>query len=210
MPLRRQAPESNIFNTSPGKIGLLRIVSGKLKGRRLPILKGQTTRPTLEKTRETIFNILQSRFRLDAFEAFDLFAGSGALGFEAYSRGVSKVHFLETDRRCYQIIQSNILRLSLADHCSISLNDATQWIKGVIWTGGPKLFLLDPPYKSDLAQNILHTLARTSQIPAQSIIVLETEKDKQFEYPTHFQLIKQKKTGKTRIDFIEILSPNGS
>jgi len=194
----------NIFNIFPGKSALLRIVSGKLKGRKLRTLKGMTTRPTLEKTRETIFNILQSRFKLETFEAFDLFAGSGALGFEAYSRGVSRVHFLEIDRQCYDILKTNIQTLSLNDHCSIFLNDATKWIVNRRWDSRPKLFLLDPPYKSDLAQKTIHALSQIEQMQGQSVIMLETEREKQMVYPEHFQLIRQKIFGKTRIDFIEI------
>jgi 16S rRNA (guanine966-N2)-methyltransferase len=208
--LRKWALKSSIFNTFHGNAHLVRIISGKLKGRKLKTLKGTTTRPTLAKTRETIFNILQSRFELEAYEAFDLFAGSGALGFEAYSRGAARVQFLETDRQCYKVLKSNIQSLLLTDHCSISLKDATQWVKGGKWSGGPKkLFLLDPPYKSELAQKIIHTLGQVILMPAQSVIVLETEKDKQMDYPELFQLIKQKVIGKTRIDFIEIISQSG-
>jgi len=140
------------------------------------------------------------------FEAFDLFAGSGALGFEAYSRGVARVQFLETDRQCFKVLKSNIQDLLLTNHCSIFLKDATHWVKSGRWSGRPKLFLLDPPYKSDLAQNIIQTLGQETLMPAHSVIVLETEKDKQIDFPDHFQLIKQKIIGKTRIDFIEILS----
>ena len=152
-----------------------------------------------------MFNILQSRFDLETFEVFDLFAGSGALGFEAYSRGASRVEFIETDRQCIKILKSNIQDLTLASHCSISLKDATQWIKRGRWSDDPKLFLLDPPYKSDLAQIIIQTLGQDKSIPVHSVIILETEKDKQINYPEHFQLIKQKIIGKTRIDFTEIL-----
>ncbi len=184
---------------------MLRIISGKLRGRKLRTLKGTNTRPTLEKTRETIFNILQSRFKLESYEAFDLFAGSGALGFEAYSRGATRVQFLETDRHCVKNLKSNIQDLSLTSHCSISLKDATQWIKSGRWSGRPKLFLMDPPYQSDLAQKVIQTLGQEKLMPAHSVIVLETEKDKPINYPEHFELIKQKIIGKTRIDFIEIL-----
>ncbi len=152
-----------------------------------------------------MFNILQSRFEMEAFEAFDLFAGSGALGFEAFSRGVESVHFFEIDRQCHKVLKSNIQNLLLTDHCSISLKDATQWAKSNKWSGGPKLFLLDPPYNSDLAQKIICTLGQAKSIPEFSVIALETEKDKKLIYPEHFHLGKQQIIGKTRIDFIEII-----
>jgi len=185
---------------------LLRIISGKLKGRKLRTLKGQSTRPTLEKTRETIFNILQSRLDLTRYEAYDLFAGSGALGFEAFSRGADQVTFIENNRASYTLLKSNIDSLSLSNHCSTTFIDAIRWIKSANWTGKSKLFLLDPPYQSDLLQSVINELGRSPDIPENSAIVLETEKQKEISYPDHFQLFRQKMFGKTRIDFIEIRS----
>ncbi len=208
MPLRRQEHVSNISNIFLGNSALLRIISGKLKGRKLQTLKGLTTRPTLEKTRETIFNILQSHYDLSSFEAVDLFAGSGALGFESYSRGVKNVTFIEIDRSCQKLLKSNVEHLLLAKYCSIIMIDAKRWLKRVQWIGDPQLFLLDPPYQSDLAQAVVDILACDTRIPALSIIVLETEKEKEMIYPKHFQLFRKKVIGKTRIDFIEIQKLN--
>lgn len=205
----RQGRVSSISNNFPGNNTLLRIISGKLRGRKLKTLKGSHTRPTLEKTRETIFNILQSRCNLVLFEAIDLFAGSGALGFEAYSRGVKRVVFIDNDRSCQTLLKTNVDQLSLAGHCSIILIDAKRWLKEVKWAGDPVLFFLDPPYKSDLAQAAVDILGQDTGVPIESIIVIETEKGKALDYPEHFQLFRQKFFGKTRIDFIEIQTPDG-
>jgi len=183
---------------------LLRIVSGKLKGRRLRTLDGQTARPTLEKTRESIFNSLQSRYNLSDFEALDLFAGSGALGFEAFSRGAEKVVFTEIDRSWFTLLQSNIQLLSLAGHCSAHLTDALRWLRKAKFAKRPLLFLLDPPYQGDLAQQTLDLLQNRRDIPENSIIVLETSRDKELAYADHFHVFREMTVGRTRVDFMEI------
>lgn len=203
-------PQLNTYNTSPGKTGLLRIVSGKFRGRKLRTIKGQSTRPTLDKTRETIFNILQSHCDLSSYEAFDLFAGSGALGFEALSRGAERVVFTEINRACISLLKSNIQTLSIEKQCAVYSTDAVKWIGRSRWAGGPKLFLLDPPYQSNLAQKVVDLLGRCDTIPGGSIIVLETLKEKSIAYADHFQPFRQKILGKTRVDFLEIETPADS
>lgn len=192
------------FNTFPGEFDLLRIVSGKLRGRKLRTRKGQTARPTLEKTRESIFNILQSRCNLTEYEALDLFAGSGALGFEAFSRGAARVVFTEIDRAWFALLRSNIQLLSLGDHCSASMTDALRWLQKTSLTGPPKLFLLDPPYRSDLAQKTLDLLGGRNDVPEDSIIVLETTREKELVYPDRIRIFRQKIFGGTRVDFAGI------
>lgn len=183
---------------------MLRIISGKLRGRKLKTLKGKTARPTLEKTREAIFNILQNRYDLGRFEACDLFAGSGALGFEAFSRGVKKIIFTDIERSCVTLLKSNIQLLGLERDCSVTLTHALSWIKKTDWSASSKLFLLDPPYQSDLAQSTIDLLGQSSLIPTDHVIVLETEKNKEILYPEGFELVKQKQFGITRLDFVEV------
>ncbi|MCP4753531.1 MAG: 16S rRNA (guanine(966)-N(2))-methyltransferase RsmD [Proteobacteria bacterium] len=185
---------------------MLRITGGRLKGRKLLTQKGKATRPTLEKTREAIFNTLQSRYDLERYEAYDLFAGSGALGFEAFSRGASGTIFIETNKKNRSLILANIKDLSLEKHCRVLLEDAVRWLKRQKWSGEPKLFLIDPPYESRLAQQTVDSLASRDDIPVQSLMVLETARDWQVAYPDNFSVFSQKQFGKTRLDFIEIQS----
>jgi len=183
---------------------LLRIISGRLKGKKLKTPKGSQTRPTLEKTRDALYNVLQSRYPLEAYEAFDLFSGSGALGFEAYSRGAQKVFFFENNRQGYRQLRQNVALLSLESCCTVYNTDTIQWLKNQSWQGGPKLFLLDPPYQTELAQKTIDIIASKGKSLAESLLVIETEINVAFDYPVFFHLFQQKIFGKTRLDFFEI------
>ncbi len=185
---------------------MLRITGGRLKGRKLLVGSGKSVRPTLEKTRETVFGVLQSRYNLGLFEAYDLFAGSGALGFEAFSRGSDGSVFLEKDKRSCALIRENIKRLSLEAHCRVLFQDSVQWLQRQKWKGGPKLFLLDPPYETNLAQKTIHFLNLQSEQLIGSIIVVETGKTHRIFYPDNFLVFSQKQFGRTQLNFLEIQS----
>ncbi len=183
---------------------MLRITGGNFKGRKLLSPKGKGTRPTLEKTREAIFNILNSRYELSNYSSYDLFAGSGALGFEAFSRGSNDVIFLDNNKQNCHFITQNIKQLALKKHCSVLFRDAVGWMKSYDWKKTPALFLLDPPYNTDLAQQIIDLLKLRRDILTGSLIVIETDKNHQLSYPPEFVIFQQKVYGKTRLDFIEI------
>ena len=189
---------------------MLRIISGKYKGYKLAAPKGAGTRPTLEKTREIIFDILSSRFKLEAFEAIDLFAGSGALGIEALSRGVCKVLFVEINRSNCRLIQKNIEKLDAMSQCSVWKNDALKWIQLRDWSSFPKLFFLDPPYDSALAQRTVDLITAPQVSLEKSLLVLETNKEKTITYRNNVKLFRQKVVGNTRLDFLMILSNESS
>src|SRR5438874_2516489 len=126
----------------------MRIVGGELRGRVLQAPPGQDTRPTSEKVREAIFNILPD---LMDREVLDLFAGTGALGLEALSRGAEHVTFVEKSRNVAQVLKANIDKLALADRTRVVTGDALQMIKRPLAQRPYSLVFLDPPYKSDLA-----------------------------------------------------------
>lgn len=166
--------------------------------------KGKETRPTLEKTRAAIFNILNSRYELKDYSTYDLFAGTGALGFEAFSHGSNEVIFLDNNKQSCQFILKNINQLGLDECCSILFRDTVGWVKNYDWKKTPALFLIDPPYNTDLAQKIIDTLALRRDMLTGSLMVIETDKNHQFSYPPEFIIFQQKVYGKTRLDFIEI------
>ena len=122
----------------------MRIIAGAWRGRPIAAPAGQATRPTSDRARETLFSMLVSR--LGGFEdlaVLDAFAGSGALGLEALSRGAGHATFLDTDRAAQTAIRANIAALGAADRASVLALDATRPI-----SPGPAfdLILLDPPY----------------------------------------------------------------
>jgi len=184
---------------------LLRIVSGEYKGRKLFAPKGSKTRPTLEKTRETVFDVLTSRYHLDEYEAIDLFAGSGAMGFEALSRGVCSAIFVELDRKICRLIKTNINRLGVEERSEVVDRDVLKWIPKFKWTDCPKVFFLDPPYKTELGQQAVDLLSNQLSYPAGCLLVIETHKNMQYRYAENFEVFRQKYIGNTRLDFVKFL-----
>lgn len=184
---------------------LITIVGGSLKGSKLHTPKGNDVRPTLGRTRDAIFNVLTSRYKLSQYRAVDLFAGSGALGLEAVSRGTKKVVFTEKDKQHYQIIKKNIEKLHVEALSQVFLTNAVRWIDSFAWSMDKNLILIDPPYRSDLAQIALDKLGQMVDLLHKSLIVLESHESKITTVHNSFQLFQRKKYGNTTIAFYEVL-----
>ena len=151
----------------------MRIVAGEWRGRKLGAPTGDATRPSADRTRETLFSMLLSR--LGSFEGLavaDLFAGSGALGLEALSRGAATGLFVEQDAAAIRSLRANIAALRAADRCEVRA-------ASVLALGPAKapldLLLLDPPYSSGAGIVALDKLARLGWIGPASWVSLETE-----------------------------------
>ena len=124
----------------------MRIVAGSARGRRLTVPEGNTTRPTTDRVREATFNAL---FSLDAIEDAtfcDLFAGSGALGLEALSRGAAHCTFVERDRAALRALHDNVETLQFGDQSTIVTADSIRWVANA---GHFDVVLADPPYDFD-------------------------------------------------------------
>ena len=150
----------------------MRIIAGEWRGRKLAAPKGDATRPTADRTRETLFSMLVSR--LGSFEGLmvlDLFAGSGALGLEALSRGAASCLFVEQDADAVKAIRANIDALGARDR-------ATVQTASVMTLGAARstfdLILLDPPYDTGAGSVALDRLHRLGWIGPQSWVSLET------------------------------------
>lgn len=152
----------------------MRIIAGAYRGRTINAPKGDTTRPTADRTRETLFSMLTSRLgSFDQLRVLDLFAGSGALGLEALSRGAGHCTFVEQDRAALDALRANARSLGVLDQCDIrgssvlSLGPANQ---------AYDLILLDPPYASGAGEVAVDKLMRLGWIGPASWISLETGK----------------------------------
>ena len=150
----------------------MRIVAGQWRGRKLIAPKGEATRPTADRARETLFNMLTSR--LGSFEGLrvaDLFAGSGALGLEALSRGAAHCLFVEQDRTAVEAIRTNIAALDTRATTHIE----TGSVMALRACAQPyDLLLLDPPYHTGAGAVALDRLLRLGWIGPQTWIALET------------------------------------
>jgi 16S rRNA (guanine966-N2)-methyltransferase len=153
----------------------MRIVAGEWRRRLLKAPPGEATRPTADRTRETLFNMLASRLGgLEGLAVADLFAGSGALGLEALSRGAASCLFVEQDAEAIRALRANIAALRAQDRCAVQA--------GSVLALGPArqaydLLLLDPPYRTGAGAVALDRMARLGWIGEGSWVALETARD---------------------------------
>ncbi|MDY7097852.1 MAG: 16S rRNA (guanine(966)-N(2))-methyltransferase RsmD [Pseudomonadota bacterium] len=150
----------------------MRIISGEWRGRKLVAPKGDLTRPTADRTRETLFSMLTSRLgSFDELSIADLFAGSGALGLEALSRGAASCLFVEQDRSALDAIRANIAAFEVRDRARV---EATSVMQLRARTEPLDLILLDPPYKTGAGSVALDRLLRLGWIGEATWMALET------------------------------------
>ncbi len=151
---------------------MVRIVAGVAGGRRLAV-PPRGTRPTSDRVREAVFNAVQARRDLDGARVLDLYAGSGALGLEALSRGAAHVRFVELDRRAAAVLRRNVEALGLPG-AQVTTADVLAMLRGD--PGDPyDVILADPPYAldNDALGGVLSTLARGGWLAAGALIVVE-------------------------------------
>lgn len=145
----------------------MRVIGGKYRGRRLKALEGLAVRPTSDRLRETLFNILAKLIKDSRF--LDLCAGSGAVGIEALSRGASHVTFVDQSRRACSAIQANLETIGITNEATIIHKDAVSALKHL--TGKFDFIFFDPPYESDVYDRVLRELGR-SDLPARDAVVV--------------------------------------
>jgi 16S rRNA (guanine966-N2)-methyltransferase len=188
---------------APGKAAAvksgLRIVAGEWRGRKLAAPEGATTRPTADRTRETLFSMLTSRLgTFEGLKVADLFAGSGALGLEALSRGAAHCLFVDQDPAAVRALRGNIANLHAQSRSDVRA--------GSVLSLGPAketldLVLLDPPYDTGAGAVAIDKLARLGWIGEQTWITLETAKTEAVSIKG-FVLESARDVGKARLHFL--------
>ncbi len=143
-------------------------------------LQGKGTRPTTDRIKETLFNILQED--LYGCRFLDLFAGSGQIGIEALSRGAAEAVFVDYSRSAAGCIQDNLKKTKLEDKARVYPMDVIGALKRLSYEEPFSLVFLDPPYQEHLEQEVLRVLAGSSLISDSTKIVVEAEKDTDFSY----------------------------
>ena len=150
----------------------LRIIGGKLKGRKLAAFRGQSVRPTSDRVRESLFNILSVGW--EGKEVLDLFAGTGGLGIEAISRGACRVVFIENHPNAIHVLEKNITALDLRSCCEVIKCSVE---KGICLVGKTdQLFdviFLDPPYGGGFADTTLRLLGANAILDTSGVVVVE-------------------------------------
>ena len=154
----------------------MRVVSGERKGMPLKAVAGNTTRPTTDKVKESIFSMIGPFF--DGGTAVDLFAGSGGLGIEALSRGVDRAIFIEKDRKAYQVIKENIEKCRYEQVSELYCNDATRAVKALLKRDIQiDLLFVDPPYHKKEYYELVDTLVQGEKLAEDAIILCEHMKE---------------------------------
>ena len=149
----------------------MRIVGGKYRGRNLVAFDGDKIRPTSDKVRESVFNILQ--FGLSGADFLDLFSGSGAMGIEALSRGVNSVTFNDFSRDSLALLKKNLAKVKVEDDFEVVNSDAVNFVKNTKETFD--IIFLDPPYAMDIAKNAWESIVKRGLLNDGGIIVYERD-----------------------------------
>ncbi len=181
----------------------MRIVSGKLKGRALKAPDGRNTRPTSDRAREAIFNLLAHAEwapDLDGTRVIDLYAGSGALGFEALSRGASHCLFVETESRARGVIRENVDQFGLFGVTRIHRRSAVDLGVKPVGVGAPyDIAFMDPPYGYDLVDPTLAQLVDGGWLKSDAFIVAEVSKDDPAPTFDSFEVLDDRLYGAARV-----------
>ncbi|MBS4198840.1 16S rRNA (guanine(966)-N(2))-methyltransferase RsmD [Bacillus sp. FJAT-49732] len=154
----------------------MRVISGTCKGRPLKAVRGNETRPTTDKVKETIFNVIGPYFSSGI--GLDLFAGSGGLGIEALSRGLDRVIFVDRDSNAIQTIHHNIALCNMEERCEVFRNNAERALKAIMKRNLQFDYIfLDPPYRKQKLEELLTFIESKKLIAAQGTIICEHSTD---------------------------------
>ena len=174
----------------------MRVVAGTLRGRPIVAPEGEGTRPTTDRAREATFNSLVSLGAVEDAKVVDLFAGSGAMGIEALSRGAASCAFLERDRNALDSIRYNIKTLQLTDNTTVLSGDV---MTHVVALRNVDLVLADPPYDFDRWTDLLTVL---NLVLAPGGVVV-TESGREIQPPEGWQIVRSKRYGRAWVAFLQ-------
>ena len=178
----------------------MRVISGKCKGKKLFALKGLSLRPTSGRVKEAIFDILQ-KFP-PGKNVLDLFAGTGALGIEALSRGAQRAVFVEGGARSGAVLRRNIEACRLGGQAEVVSKEVQAGMKALEERGDSfDLIFLDPPYGKGLAYRTLESLSRSPILSPNPLIVAEHSPDEDLSSIPSLERIDRRKYGDTQVSF---------
>jgi len=173
----------------------MRVTGGSLRGRTLRAPR-EGARPTSDRVREALF----ARIDPEGAAVLDLYAGTGALGIEALSRGAERVTFVERSARCALVLRQNLEALELAGRCEVIVAEALPALSRLVEQDRRfDLVLLDPPYASDEAGGALAVLSRSELLPEGAMVVLESSRRRPPAAVGGLEVIDERRTGDTLI-----------
>ena len=184
------------------KKGEIRIIGGKWKGKKIYFNLNDDLRPTPDRAKETLFNWLGQD--LNKMYCLDLFSGTGALGFEAFSRGAQKVTFVERNKEYLQKIKKVFLEINEKADCDFFCADCLEWIQNNSSETKYDLIFIDPPFNKNLIHDLLAAILEKELLSKNGQIYFEFEKKLDLEIPGSLTLKKKKSLGKKSYILAEV------
>ena len=170
----------------------MRIIAGTARSLPLKTIEGKDTRPTTDKTKETLFNVMQ--FDVPGAYFLDLFAGSGQIGLEALSRGAAYAVFVENSRKAASCIEDNIRFTKFDKVSKLMMTDAVTAVRTLEGKYKFDIVFMDPPYNKELEKEVLIALSDSDILKDDTLIVVEASNDTDFDYLTElgYEIVKEK------------------
>lgn len=183
----------------------MRVISGKARGTKLSSIESLSTRPTLDRVKESLFNIIQNNLR--GAVVLDLFAGSGQLGIEALSRGADKAYLCDINRDAVKMIKQNLEKTKLKDKAVVINEDYKKALRTLNTNEKIDIIFIDPPYKEDIAVDSIIDIIHESRLKENGIMIIETdeiERDlREINKIENIKIIDQRKYGRASLIFIK-------
>jgi 16S rRNA (guanine966-N2)-methyltransferase len=176
----------------------MRIISGSLKGRTVKFPKSNLVRPTTDKVKESLFNILNNQIDFDGITACDLYAGSGSLGLETISRGAGEVHFIEKNFHVYKVLMENIRSLDVESYSKVFRMESVKFSSMAEHTKYD-LILADPPFFKDDIYLVVDNLLKRDYLADAGMIIIERSIQTKKEDEAAFKIEAFKRMGDSLI-----------
>ena len=176
----------------------MRVIAGSARSLPLRTIEGTDTRPTQDRIKETLFNMLQSD--IPGCKFIDLYSGSGAIGIEALSRGAAKAVLVENSKKAVECIKDNLMFTKLADKADVMEMDVLSAINRLKGKDVFSIVYMDPPYSNDYERDVLAALRNSDIIDEYTIIIVEEKLDADLDYADEYGFdiyrVKKYKTNK--------------
>lgn len=186
----------------------MRVIAGTAKGRRLRVPAGLHVRPSGARLRESAFGILEHRGAITGARVLDLFAGIGALGIEAMSRGAAELVAIEQDRAVAKILQANLEHVGFTSRARVVVDSVQHALERMPVGQQHDLVLIDPPYRAGLVEPALDLLARRELVAGGGLVLVERARGESLAWPSALELELERPCGDSTITLLRAAQPD--